>query len=108
MSTSTEPRAAQIDWVRATFVGAVFGGFMWAVIIKLISLEVPDMPRQGRSVLFAVIVNAVLLLVGGLLWRSGGERGRTLAAALWIVPFIGVAFFAMILVIGGARELLGA
>lgn len=99
----------QIDWVRATFVGAMFGGFVWAVIIKLISLEVPDMPWQGRSVLIAGVVNAVLVLAGWLLWRSAtGERSRTLAAALWIVPFIGVAFFATIFVVGKSGQLLGA
>jgi len=99
----------QIDWVRATFMGAVFGGFAWAVIIKLISLEYPGMPWQGRTLLIAGVVNAVLLVAGWLVWRStGSERGRTLAAALWIVPFVGIAFFATIFVIGNTGELLGA
>ena len=98
----------QINWARATFVGAIVGGFVWAVIIKLISLEVPEMPWQARSFLIAAIVNAVLLVVSWLLWRSAasGQR-RTLAAALWVVPFIGVAFFAIVLVTGKSGELLG-
>lgn len=99
----------QIDWVRATFIGAIVGGVVWAMIIKLISLEVPEMPWQTRSFLIAGVVNAVLLGVSWLLWRrSSDERGKSLAAALWIVPFIGVAFFASIFTIGAAGgELLG-
>jgi hypothetical protein len=98
----------QIDWVRAMFIGAIGGGFVWAVIIKLISFEVPEMPWQARSFLIAGIVNAVLLGVSWLLWRrSSDERGKSLAAALWIVPFIGAAFFASIFAIGAAGELLG-
>lgn len=99
----------QIDWVRATFVGAVFGGFMWAVIIKLISLDYPEMPWQARSLLVAGLVNAVLLVVSCLLWRSAtGERGRTLAAAFWIVPFVGVAFLIAMFVVGVPGELRGS
>ncbi len=100
---------AQIDWVRATFVGAMLGGFMWAVIIKLISLDYPEMPWQARSLLVAGLVNAALLVVSWLLWRSAtGERGRTLAAALWIVPFVGVAFLIAMFVVGAPSELLGS
>ncbi len=99
----------QIDWGRATFIGAIVGGFVWAVIIKLISLEVPEMGWQARSFLIAGVVNAVLLAVSWPLWRrSSDERGKSLAAALWIVPFIGVAFFASIFTIGAVGgELLG-
>ena len=100
---------AQIDWVRATFVGAIVGGVVWAVIIKLISFEFGGMAWQARSFLVAGVVNAVLLVVSWLLWRSSAdERGRSLAAALWIVPFIGVAFFTAIFAVGGAGELLGS
>jgi hypothetical protein len=99
----------RIDWVRATFTGAMLGGLVWAVIIKLISLEHPEMPWQGRTLLIAGVVNAVLLIAGSLVWRSAvSENSRTLAAALWIVPFIGIAFFATIFVIGNTAELLGA
>jgi hypothetical protein len=98
-----------IDWQRAAFVGAILGGFVWAVIIKLISLQYPDMPWPARTVLIAGVVNAALLVIGWLRWRSAtGERGRTLAAALWVVPFIGVAFFATIVVVGRSADLLGS
>lgn len=99
----------RIDWVRATFVGALLGGFVWGVIIKLISLGYPGIPWQGRTFLVAGIVNAALLVMGWLRWRSAtGERGRTLAVALWTVPFIGLAFLATIFVAGFSGELLGS
>lgn len=98
-----------IDWLRAAFVGAILGGFVWAVIIKLISLQYPDMPWPARTVLIAGVVNVALLAIGWLRWRSAtGERDRTLAAALWVVPFIGVAFFATIMVVGRSADLLGS
>jgi hypothetical protein len=98
----------QINWVRATFVGAIAGGVVWAVIIKLISFEFGGMAWQARSFLVAGVVNAVLLMISWLRWRSAtDERSRSLAAALWIVPFIGVAFFASIFAMGAAGQLLG-
>ena len=98
-----------IDWLRAAFVGAILGGFVWAVIIKLISLQYPDAPWPARALLIAGVVNVALLVIGWLRWRSAtNERGRTLAAALWVVPFIGVAFFATIVVVGRSADLLGS
>jgi hypothetical protein len=59
--------------------------------------------------LVAGVVNVALIVLGWLLWRSGtGERGRTLAAALWVVPLIGVAFFATIVAVGRSADLLGS
>ena len=34
----------QINWVRATFTGAMVGGFVWAVILGLALAEVPEIP----------------------------------------------------------------
>ncbi len=91
----------QIDWVRATFTGAVVGGLVWALIVRLASWEFAPMVWQARAVLVAVVVNAILLVVSWLLWRSAPDgRGRTRAASLWIVPFLGIAFFAAMLTIG--------
>jgi hypothetical protein len=99
---------SEIDWVRATFVGAVAGGVAWAVIILLITTEFGDMSGQARAVLVIGAVNAGLLLASWLLWRSPkGKQGKTLAAALWIVPFIGAAFYASIFAVSGSRQMLG-
>ena len=100
---------AQIDWLRATFGGAVLGGIVWGVIIKLISLQYPDIGWPARTFLIAGIVNAAVLVISWLRWRSASTGGaRTLAAALWVVPFIGVAFLATVLVLGRSGELLGS
>ncbi|HKV21808.1 MAG TPA: hypothetical protein VJR50_22470 [Mycobacterium sp.] len=97
---------SQINWVRSTFVGAMLGGFVWAVTIGLAMSDVPEIPWGARAVTFAVTINAALLLVSGLLWRR--EEKRTLAAALWIVPFVGVAFLAAVYTVGGIGRLFGA
>ncbi|OBB02246.1 hypothetical protein A5662_12570 [Mycobacteriaceae bacterium 1482268.1] len=99
----------QIDWVRATFIGATLGGFVWAAIFKLVSLKYPEIPWQARTLLIAGIVNAALLVVSWLRWRSAtDERNRSLAAALWIVPFIGVAFVIAVVAMGATGELVGS
>jgi hypothetical protein len=91
----------QIDWVRATFMGAIFGGFVWAVIVRLASLDFLAMGWQARTIVAALVVNAVVLVISWLIWRSAtDERGRSCAAAMWIVPFVGVAFFAAVYTIG--------
>lgn len=87
----------QIDWVRATFTGAILGGFVWAVIVRLASLDFLAMAWGARAIVTACAVNAVLLVISWLVWRSAtDERGRTRAAAMWIVPFLGIALFAAV------------
>jgi hypothetical protein len=91
----------QINWVRATFVGATLGGFVWAVIVRLASLDFLAVGWQARTIVTACAVNAVLLVISWLVWRSAtDERGRTRAAAMWIVPFLGIAVFAAACTIG--------
>ncbi len=96
----------QINWVRATFVGAMLGGFVWAVNIGLASLETLELPWRARALIFAVALNAVLVVISWLLWRR--EQKRTLAAALWIVPFVGVAFLAAALTVSAGFQMFGA
>lgn len=99
----------QIDWVRATFTGAMVGGFVWAVIVGIASLDFLTTSWLARAALTAVVVNAVVLAVSWMLWRSAkGDRGRTLAAALWIVPFLGVAFVAAVMTLSTGLRAVGA
>jgi hypothetical protein len=92
---SKEPPMTQIRWVRATFTGAMVGGVVWALIFGVASLHFLAMPWQARTVLWACVVNGVLLALSWLLWRSSSdEKARTRAAALWVVPFLGIAFLA--------------
>jgi hypothetical protein len=96
----------QINWVRATFVGAMLGGIVWAVILSLALGDAPQIPWGARMLTLAVGINAVVLVVSWLLWRREGRR--TLAAALWIVPFVGVAFLAAASTVGAGFRMLGA
>ena len=95
----------QINWVRATFVGAMLGGVVWAVIISLALDDVPEIPWGARTLSLAVGINAAVLAVSWLLWRR--EQHRTLAAALWIVPFVGIAFLAAASTVGAALRMVG-
>ena len=95
----------QINWVRATFTGAMVGGFVWAVILGLALADVPEIPWGARTLTFALSINAVVLVISWLLWRR--EEKRTLAAALWIVPFIGIAFLAAASTVGAGIEIFG-
>ena len=102
---SEEPPITQINWVRATFTGAMVGGFVWAVILGLALADVPEIPWGARALTFALSINAVVLVISWLLWRR--EEKRTLAAALWIVPFIGIAFLAAASTVGAGVEMFG-
>ena len=95
----------QINWVRATFVGAMLGGVVWAVILSLALDDVPEIPWGSRMLTLAVGINAAVLVVSWLLWRR--EEQRTLAAALWIVPFIGIAFLAAASTVGVGLRMVG-
>jgi len=95
----------QINWVRATFTGAMVGGFVWAVILGLALADVPEIPWGARTLTFALSINAVVLGISWLLWRR--EEKRTLAAALWIVPFIGIALLAAASTVGAGIEIFG-
>jgi hypothetical protein len=97
----------QVDWVRATFIGAIGGGIFWAVVIKLISYPIGDTSWQSRTALVAGAAIAIALVVSWALWRyPPGEWARTVAAALWIVPFLGVTFVAAMAIIGAPWGLL--
>jgi hypothetical protein len=99
----------QIDWVRATFVGAMVGGFVWAVIIGIASLDFLTTSWLARAAFAAVVVNSAVLAVSWLLWRSAtGDRGRTLAAALCIVPLLGPAFVAAVMTVSTGLRAVGA
>src|SRR5689334_21894041 len=81
---------AEIDWVRATFVGAILGGFTWAVILDLAAPDVLPMSWAARLIVVSCVVNVAVLVLSWLEWRASTDgRGRTRAAALWIVPFLG-------------------
>jgi hypothetical protein len=95
----------QINWVRATFVGAMLGGFVWAVIIGLALADVPKIPWGARTLTFALSINAVVLVISWLLWRR--EEKHTLAAALWVVPFIGIALLAAASTVGAGIQMFG-
>ena len=45
----------QINWVRATFTGAMVGGFVWAVILGLALADVPEIPWGARTLTFAFV-----------------------------------------------------
>jgi hypothetical protein len=100
-----EPPMTRINWVRATFTGAMVGGFVWAVILGLAMADVPEIPWEARTLTFALSINAALLIVSWLLWRR--EQKRTMAAALWIAAFVGVAFLAAAYTVGAGFQLVG-
>jgi hypothetical protein len=72
-----------IDWIRAVFLGAISGGFLWSMM-----LTVPFSAIHGDKVMrdFYIIVSAVSigLIVGGMILYS---RTRT---TLWRSTAVGI------------------
>lgn len=91
----------QIDWVRATFTGAIAGGVLWAVVVKVLTILDKALSVQVR---FACAVGGfcVPVLAVGLVWYWLARRSavRTYAVALLIAPGTGLVLMLILLVLG--------
>ncbi|SOX54523.1 hypothetical protein MAAFP003_3199 [Mycobacterium ahvazicum] len=79
-----------IDWIRTVFLGAIFGGFLWAII-----LTVPYSAIYGHttSLDFYSFVSTVSIgiLVAGftLYFRARTSRWRSTAVGIILAPMTG-------------------
>lgn len=109
MDTGRTTEMKRIDWVRATFAGAVGGGVLWAVVVRLLALGSGHVSMAVRAAWVLGGVCGLLLLLGVLLFRfAAGNLGRTYAVAMLIAPCLGLGLLLVLLVLGGTQDLIGA
>lgn len=68
----------QIDWIRATFSGAIFGGFLWAIMVKAMSIATRGSTTTRFLYTFLSSISLGVLAIGlvlyfcsrSLFWRS--------------------------------------
>jgi hypothetical protein len=80
-----------IDWIRATFSGAIFGGVLWAIMTKtMFTVTYPHGPSTGFLYVFLSSVAIAVLAIGVILYfRSRSSFWRSTAIAIILAPLTG-------------------
>lgn len=79
-----------IDWIRAVFTGAIFGGILWAVMAKVISVVTHEHFPARYSYTFISWVSLCILVVGlGLYFCSRTSFWRSTAIGIILAPLTG-------------------
>ncbi|GAB7145730.1 hypothetical protein [Mycobacterium riyadhense] len=110
MSSTPPPQAheRQIDWLRAAFAGAIAGGVLWAVVIKVLSILDKALSMEVRLAYAAGGVFVPVLVVGLVLYRLARRPAvRVYAVALFIAPCTGLVLLLFMFAIGLPELLTG-
>lgn len=80
----------KLDWIRATFSGAIFGGFLWAVMAKAMSVITHGDIPTGFLYTFSSLVSVGVLGIGALLYFTcTGSYWRSIAVGIILAPLTG-------------------
>ena len=79
--------ARQVDWQRATFVGAVIGGLFWGLAAGAVLAS-----KASPSAITAICVAAAGMVIAGVVAyrRSINPRNRALGIGLILAPITGL------------------
>lgn len=72
----------QIDWVRASFVGAITGGVLWAIITRALSVLDPVLPILHRLIYTVGGTAFPVVILGLALYRTDTKRSYGVAMLL--------------------------
>ncbi|KZS69260.1 MAG: hypothetical protein K2X56_04630 [Mycobacterium pseudokansasii] len=79
-----------IDWIRATFTGAIAGGFLWAIMLKAISIATHEHFAAGDFYRFVSWVSLILIVTGvALYFGAKGAAWRGTAIGIILAPLTG-------------------
>src|SRR5947209_20591756 len=80
-----------IDWIRATFSGAIFGGFLWGIMVKaMFIVKHPHGPPTTYLYAFLSSVSIVVFTIGVVLYFSAKRSlWRSMAVAIILCPLTG-------------------
>lgn len=97
----TEPTAREpLDWVRVSFVGAILGGALWAVLTVVLSLLGHGHSTKELTFGFLFGVSAVVLGIGWVICRRGRSSSRrALGAGLMLGVLVGWLVLLLVVVV---------
>ncbi|CDO89180.1 hypothetical protein AWC29_11915 [Mycobacterium triplex] len=79
-----------IDWIRAVFLGAISGGFLWAVMLSVLFLVTHGDTTTRDLYTFLLAVSTGVLGVGITMYlRVRTSRWRSTAMGIILAPLIG-------------------
>jgi hypothetical protein len=80
----------KVDWIRATFSGAILGGFFWAIMAKVMSVITHGKIPAGFLYTFSSLVSVGVLAIGVVLYlTSTGSYWRSTAIGIILAPLTG-------------------
>jgi hypothetical protein len=98
----------RINWSRAVFVGAIAGGVLWALVIRVAAGTGDATPMSMRLVYAIAMVCLPVGLLGIWMYRGSADvPARTIAVATLIAPATGLFPLLTLAVPGFLPELFG-
>jgi hypothetical protein len=79
-----------IDWIRAVFFGAISGGFLWAIMVKALSVITHEHVPTHDLYTFFSSVSLCVLVIGVVLYLwTKTSLWRSTAVGIIIAPLTG-------------------
>jgi hypothetical protein len=79
-----------IDWIRAVFFGAISGGFLWAIMVRMLSIVTHEHMHTHALYLFCSSVSLAILAIGIILYlRAKTSLWRSTAIGIILAPLTG-------------------
>lgn len=89
----------QVDWIRAVFTGAIFGGFLWATMSKAQSVMTHEHLPAHNLYIFFSSVSLCVLAIGVVLYLSAKTSlWRSTAVGIIIAPLTGWSILLFVIV----------
>jgi fructose-specific phosphotransferase system IIC component len=76
-----------IDWIRAVFFGAISGGFLWAIMVRMLSIITHEHMRTHALYTFFASISLCILAIGIILYlRAKTSFWRSTAVGIILAP----------------------
>jgi hypothetical protein len=103
-----QPDEYRINWSRAVFVGAIAGGVLWSLVIRVATGIDGATPMSMRLVYAIAMVCLPVGLLGIWMYRGSADvPSRTIAVATLIAPATGLFLLLTLAAPGLLPELFG-
>ncbi|MEB3981670.1 hypothetical protein OQ968_10375 [Mycobacterium sp. 663a-19] len=79
-----------VDWVRAVFSGAIIGGVLWAIMVKMLSVITHEHMPMRDVYTFLPVVSSIVLIAGIVVCIfSRHSFWRSIAVGIILAPLTG-------------------
>jgi hypothetical protein len=88
-----------IDWIRAVFFGAISGGFLWAIMVKVLSVATHEHTSTHDLYTFFSSASLCVLAIGVVLYLLAKTSfWRSTAMGIIIAPLTGWSILLLVTV----------